>query len=512
MNPFLFDGPAVFRGSVALTLVASLMIAASCLRGQAADVAANPATPVEQSVVKIFATSRQPDYYRPWQKQAPREGTGTGIVIEGRRILTSAHVVLYASQIQVQAHQSGDKLSAQIEYLAPGIDLAVLKLDDESFFKDHPALPRTSRLPLIKDTVMAYGYPAGGTSLSITKGIVSRIEYLGYSSSVSGLRIQIDAAINPGNSGGPALVGDKVVGLAFQRLGRGDNIGYIIPTEEIELFLEDVKDGTYDGKPALYDDLQNLTNPALRAYLKLDKTVEGIVVSSNQPVTPDNPLRAWDVITRVGDESIDNEGMIKVGNGLRLQFLYHLQRLGSRDTAPLTVVRSGKVERIDAPLLRKRKQLMPDIRGEYPSYFIYGPMSFVAVSTGFLSNAPLTASANGDPIITRRGDAPAFDGEQLVAISAPFFPHRLAKGYPNPLGRSIKRLNSVEVRNLRHLVELLRDNRDEFLVFEFAGRGADTLVFSRKECQDATEEILADNNVRAQASSDLMRVWKTTAP
>lgn len=40
------------------------------------------------------------------------------------------------------------------------------------------------------------------------------------------LAVQIDAAINPGNSGGPALQGNEVVGVAFQNLRRGDNIGY----------------------------------------------------------------------------------------------------------------------------------------------------------------------------------------------------------------------------------------------------------------------------------------------
>src|SRR5438477_12889374 len=103
-------------------------------------------------------------------------------------------------------------------------------------------------LPDAKDPVVVYGYPTGGTSLSVTKGIISRIEFTGYNLSVPGLRIQIDAAINPGNSGGPAVVGEEMAGIAFSRLGGGtQNIGYIIPSEEIELFLKDIADGKYDG-------------------------------------------------------------------------------------------------------------------------------------------------------------------------------------------------------------------------------------------------------------------------
>src|SRR6185312_7661452 len=172
---------------------------------------------VANSVVKIFSTVRYPDVFKPWTKSAPSSITGSGVVIEGKRILSNAHVVEYASQVQIQANQSGDKISATVEAIAPGIDLAILKLDDESFFDTHPPLPRAKVLPEIKDTAMVYGYPEGGTSLSITKGIVSRIEFAPYNFPVSGLRIQLDAAINPGNSGGPAVVGDNMIGLAFSR-------------------------------------------------------------------------------------------------------------------------------------------------------------------------------------------------------------------------------------------------------------------------------------------------------
>ena len=95
---------------------------------------------VANSVVKVFSTMRYPDLYKPWTKQSPSDATGSGVVIEGKRILTNAHVVLYASQVQVQANQAGDKISATVEAIAPGIDLAVLKLDDETFFDTHPPL------------------------------------------------------------------------------------------------------------------------------------------------------------------------------------------------------------------------------------------------------------------------------------------------------------------------------------------------------------------------------------
>src|SRR3954451_14563767 len=142
---------------------------------------------IARSVVKVFSTMREPNPYKPWQKEAPSESTGSGVVIEGKRILSNAHVVLYASQVLVQANQAGEKIPARVVAIAPGIDLAVLELDDETFFDTHPPLPRAKTLPALQDTVLAYGYPMGGDSLSITKGIVSRIEFAPYNYPVAGM-------------------------------------------------------------------------------------------------------------------------------------------------------------------------------------------------------------------------------------------------------------------------------------------------------------------------------------
>jgi S1-C subfamily serine protease len=269
---------------------------------------------VANSVVKIFSTLRRPDVYKPWLKQSPEDISGSGVVIKGNRILTNAHVVLYATQIQVQANQAGDKFFAQVEFVAPGIDLAVLKLDDERFFEGHPPLLPAHALPAIKDTVMTYGYPLGGDSLSITKGIVSRIEYgYLYNWPVLGLRIQVDAAINPGNSGGPVVSGNSMIGLAFSGYSPKQgvqNIGYVIPSEEIELFLQDIADGHYDGKPTIFDSWFYIQNPTMRDYLQMNKDQSGVMISKVYSSDPDYPLKVWDVISKIGDTHIDDQGKI----------------------------------------------------------------------------------------------------------------------------------------------------------------------------------------------------------
>jgi S1-C subfamily serine protease len=479
--------------------------------------AATPSKAVENSVVKIFATLRQPDPTKPWTKREPNDITASGVVISGKRILTNAHVVQYASEVQVQANQAGDKLPAIVKAVGPGIDLAVLELEDQKFFDSHAPLPFRKSLPDSKDPVMVYGYPTGGASLSITKGIISRIEFTGYSLSSLGLRIQIDAAINPGNSGGPAVVNDEIVGLAFSHLQTAQNIGYIIPVEEIELFLQDVADGSYDGKPVMYDDLQTLENPALRSYLHLPESLQGMVVHRPFDSSPNYPLKEWDVITKIGDVPVDDEGMIKLGDTLRVRFAYMVQKLAQKDTVPLTIYRGGKESKINLPVLRQRPLVIPELKGAYPSYFVYGPMVFSEATTDLVAvaqhNREMTALVAmltyiGSPLIGRIGDKPAFPGERLVVVPCPFFPHRLSKGYGNPSWQVLKTVNHQPVKNLTHLVEILRDLKDEFVTFEFATRtSGESIVFPRAEMVSATENILNDNGVRSQGSADVMTIW-----
>lgn len=481
-------------------------------------VVADDAEVVQDSVVKIFATMRSPDLIRPWTKSSPREGSGSGVVLEGKRILTNAHVVAYATQVMVQAQGSGDKLAAEVVAFAPGIDLAVLKLEDETFFETHPPLTRAAQLPHVKDAVLVYGYPTGGTSLSITKGIVSRIEFAAYGAQTEGLRIQIDAAINPGNSGGPALVEDKMIGLAFSRLGTADNIGYIIPTEEIEIFLHDLEDGKYDGKPRMFDQLQTLENDALRARLKLNRSAKGVVVTEPSTAVPNSPLRKWDVVSKIGDHEIDNDAQVHLANGLRVRFPYLIQQVAQNGKIPLTIIRDGQPQVVEMPVPNRQALLIEELLGTYPSYFIYGPLVFAPASAelvGVLSRSSSVAEAFGaigSPLITRRGDRPAFEGEQLVVVTSPMFPHKIAKGYSNPLAKVVKEVNGVKIKNLAHLVELLRDLKDEFVVIDFDDRSSETLVFRRREIEAATDEILTDNGVRRPYSDDLGKIWERKKP
>jgi S1-C subfamily serine protease len=465
----------------------------------------------EDSVVKVYTMMRPPNPIRPWVPQNAAEVGGSGVVIEGKRILTNAHLVAYASAVRVQARRGGNWVEASVEAMGLGIDLAVLKLSDESFFQDRAPLPRAAGLPEVSAGVAVYGYPVGGTGLSITRGVVSRIDYGALDAVTNALQIQVDAVINPGNSGGPVLVEGRMIGLVY---GHDENIGYILPNEEVDTFLADVRDGRYDGKPRLLDRFQQLENRALRAKLGLGSGVEGIMVRRPGRDDAAYPLRTWDVITRIGTSAIDNEGMVQVAENLRLPFLYLVPKLAAGGTVPVSVLRDGKEQTVRLPVALGDLNVIRGYSGESPSYFVCGPLVFspaMAEALPFYYRANPVLALDGSPLATRRYDRARYPEEELVLVTAPMLTDQITKGYSDPFGQVVLDVNGVKIRNLRHLIEVVRDSRDEYLTFRFAGELGETLVFRRQELEAVTDKVMAENGIPRRGSLDVLAVWNTQA-
>jgi S1-C subfamily serine protease len=162
---------------------------------------------VLDSVLKVYATHSEPDFLMPWQKRHQTTSTSSGFVVNvpgiGIRVMTNAHSVEYGSVVQVQRRGEDKKHEGVIEAVGNECDLALLRVDSlfppsSNDAEDVFAL-QLGALPSLQDEVEVLGYPSGGESLCVTKGVVSRIETQEYAQAGARLlAMQIDAAINPG--------------------------------------------------------------------------------------------------------------------------------------------------------------------------------------------------------------------------------------------------------------------------------------------------------------------------
>ncbi|HPB93178.1 MAG TPA: trypsin-like peptidase domain-containing protein [Anaerohalosphaeraceae bacterium] len=343
----------------------------------------------EKSVIQLTVVQQEYDYVNPWKKTQMSRGSGSGFVIAGNRILTNAHNVSNYRYIEVKKQNVAKRYPAKVDFVGHDCDLAIVSVYDPAFYNDMAPL-EFGPLPKVNSTVQTCGFPLGGQTVSVTKGVVSRIEVGIYSHTQADthLLVQTDAAINPGNSGGPVIQDGKVVGVAFQGIQMADNIGFMIPTPVIEHFLKDIEDGVYHGFGSLgILTFEGLHNSALRQYLKVPEDREGVVVldlvlnSTGASVFQRN-----DVLTKIGDFDIDNDGMIRI-YGLMLDMSEAIEQKQLGETIEVVFYRDGVCNQASVkidhnePVLTFRRLF--DIQ---PRYRCFSGLTFVTLNRNFLES------------------------------------------------------------------------------------------------------------------------------
>jgi S1-C subfamily serine protease len=434
----------------------------------------NPPTAQEmyRSVVRIEVATQTPNYTTPWNAGRFSGGIGTGFLIGRNQFLTNAHVVSNGQRFLITIYGSPEKHAAKVDFIAHDCDLALLSVEDFSPFEKLPVFSIGQAVPALESQVRVIGYPIGGERLSVTRGVVSRIDFQPYSHSRadSHLVVQIDAAINPGNSGGPVLQNDSVIGVAFQGLTDADNTGYIIPTPVIQRFLKDVNDGRYDQ----YVDLGladfPLINPAMRAALSLPNKNIGVLVTNVTPTgSCDGVVKEGDVLIAIDDHPIDAAGSILI-DGEKVNMHEIVERKFAGDPVKLQVIRDGQQVELTVTLKTLPPAKMYAIRyEEKPRYVLCAGLLFQPLDTN------LFAAASFRDVNVRRAYADyvskgLFQELHDVVILTDILADDLNSSLPPFKGKIVKSINGVKVTSLQQAHDLLYPEKSpEYLVIELLG-------------------------------------------
>lgn len=336
-------------------------------------------------VVRVYCTYQDPDYESPWQSVAPRGSTGSGVVVGRTEILTGAHVVANATFVQVQKQSDPTKVTARVVAISHDSDLALLRVEDPAFARGiRPA--QIGDLPRLRDAVQVVGYPIGGEEVSITEGVVSRIEVQRYEHSQRHLlAVTVDAAINEGNSGGPVFARGKVVGIAFQSLPDAENIGEMVPAPIIRRFLAGARSGRPAQVPGIGITTQPLENPALRRHLGMRAGDSGVLVTAVQfGSSAWGVLLPGDVLMELDGLRIADNGTVRYRGSFRCQFDAVVGDHFVGDVVAARILRGGQRSRVRMTMA-PMAWLVP--RTEYermPAWFLFGGLVFQRLSAEYL--------------------------------------------------------------------------------------------------------------------------------
>ncbi|KAJ4968501.1 hypothetical protein NE237_015202 [Protea cynaroides] len=456
------------------------------------------------SVVKIFTVTSSPNYFLPWQNKSQRETMGSGFVISGRRILTNAHVVADQTFVLVRKHGSPTKYKTEVQAVGHECDLAILVVENEEFWEGMNCLD-LGDIPYLQEAVAVVGYPQGGDNISVTKGVVSRVEPTQYVHGATQLMaIQIDAAINPGNSGGPAIMGDKVAGVAFQNLSGAENIGYIIPVPVIKHFISGVEEcGAYVGFCSLGLSCQPTENVQLREHFHMRPEMTGVLISKINPLSDaDRVLKKDDIVLAFDGVPIANDGTVPFRNRERITFDHLVSMKKPNETAEVRVLRDG-VEYEFSITLQPLQPLVPVHQFDHlPSYFIFAGLVFVPLTQPFLHEYGEDWYNTSPRRLCERAlrELPKKAGEQFVILSQVLMDD-INAGYERLAELQVKKVNGVEVENLKHLRRLVDGCVERSLRFDLDDERV--IVLNYQLAKVATSQILKRHRIPSAMSSDL---------
>ncbi len=488
-----------------------LWFASACFLLWAPTAGAASGTSLHRSLVQVLTTANPPDIRVPWRRTGPKSWTGSGVIIAGARILTAAHVVADQVMVEVRRAGSGRRYTATVEHVCHPCDLALLSVADGEFFQGSKALP-IGHLPELQQPVEVHGFPEGGSGLAITSGIVSRIDvdYYVHSYPTRLLLVQVDAAINSGSSGGPAVSNGKLVGIAMQTLEDAENIGYIVPAPIVRHFLEDVKDGRFDGFPDLGFWAQSLENPALRSKLGLKPDQGGMLVTAvAHEGSGHGVMEPGDVLLAINGIAIGADGSVEITDGVRVDGTFLEQRPQVGETLNLTLLRNGQVLERTAVMRTSQLLVAPGAYDRDLPYRVYAGFVFQPLTARYLISSKrrqnLLRVYYLNPVMggtTTRVPNRGIPGRREVVILTSVLTDELTRGYEDIKNTVILSIDGTVVRDLAHLSDLLDSGESEFVtILTELGQ---QIVLERTAAEAAHAEILRRYQIPRDRADDLL--------
>ena len=253
---------------------------------------------VGPAVVGIVSTIPTQTFFGMTESQ----GSGSGIIIsENGYVVTNNHVIEGATKVEVFL-SSGDKKNATLVGYDARTDLAVLKLENDSYAK----LGDSSTLE-VGELCVAIGNPLGMEFAgSVTVGYISALNRTVETDGKTFNLIQTDAAINAGNSGG-ALVNTKgeVIGINTLKIASTgvEGLGFAIPVDEAKPIFDDlINHGYVKGRPVIGIVGRDISSDMAKYY----NYPEGIFVEQVQEGSgaAKAGIRRGDIITKADGKRV----------------------------------------------------------------------------------------------------------------------------------------------------------------------------------------------------------------
>jgi len=470
--------------------------------------------------IKVFCTSVAPCFSLPWMRGEESHTTGSGFAVRlpngERRLVVHAQLLENYALVQVRRVQEAQRYVARVECVGYDVDVALLQVDDETFWRSMPLLTLTSGLPPPMSAVVMAGFPTSGEELATIRGVVNRILLGG---ATKELCVQMDAVINNGVNGGPVFdMHGQLVGMACsgtqhssgQLASSQHASSYILPMPVIHTFLQNAAIAAsngheYLGKSVDHYRVQPLENPELRQHLGLPtRPLEGedggVLLSKLGPdAVCEGVLRDGDVLLAVDGHPIAPDGTVPLPEapGVRVGMRHCVQRVPLGTIIEYVVLREGKRLKLHVESsTRKPRLLPPRLPVPRPEWLVLGGLVFTPLLPDYEGLVPRVKLQDVHK-------PPTAECEQVVMLLR-VLQSEVNIGYEDVCGM-LESFNGQPVRSLAHLAQLSSEAEDASeSLLEFMLVTGELLVLDAARCWQTEHDIFLTHAIPRRCSFDVV--------
>ena len=376
--------------------------------------------------LRQFGFRGAPQPYNP-----KSQAMGTGFVIDeaGGYLVTNNHVIARADKIEITI--DGKKYKGKLVGADPQTDIGLVKI--EGFKKGDIQELKFADSDKIKvgSFAIAIGNPFG-LNHTVTFGIISAKGRSGMNVTEYEDFIQTDAAINPGNSGGPLInTNGEVIGMntaIFSQSGGYMGIGFAVPSNMIKEITAQLISGNKIQRAMIGVTIQEL-NDDLREYLKIGKSVDGVLIGSVSKGGPAEKagIQSGDVIVKFNGKPVDTVSKLKNAVG----FSPFDKKL------PVEIIRNGKTVKLE--IFLEKDFLMSETDG--------------AVTEEVAGELGLTLTTDKDNVVVSQVE------KGSLAFSAGIME-----------GDIIIAVNKKKVKSVTEVVEIVKKSKSVLILINRKGR------------------------------------------
>jgi hypothetical protein len=461
-----------------------------------------------KSVVNVYATTIEYDYYSPWQIKRQSNATLQGTVIDSAKgyILTLSHPLFNSVQLEVSKLGDERRYTASVYVSDYTTGLAIVKVDEKGFFKDLAQVKLIDRRTKLGSASIAKWDDQDIFKSYACEPLKTSVQ--SYDDFGVALFHEMTTSLDAGGEGEPVFQGGRLVGIVAWFDSRRKTVK-INSFETIGWLLAEISSGKSRGQPFFYIRASYLRGDEnLKEYVGLAPSDTGIAIESI-PVSSSGSqaLRPEDVILAIDRQNVDDIGYCMTPEYGKLNFLWLVglkHHVG--DTLSVTLMRDKKRLSVSFPLVASTGDsflVPPEYFDPKPRYLVSGGLVFQELSKPYMEIWGDEWEKKGDKrflrLITNEWASPSKDRRRITILNR-VLPADVNAGYHDMANLVLASINGTKVRDLAHAKELIDGSKGEFVIFGLSGN--ETIVLKRSALASSTAEVLARYGIPAADNLD----------